>query len=115
MRQPIIAGNWKMNGTLAAAVALAEGVREAAAARPDVEVVVCPPFTALYRVGEVTRGSRVRLGAQDLFWKESGAYTGEVSPAMLVDLECAYVIAGHSERRGRFGTPESGVPEAALR
>jgi triosephosphate isomerase len=72
----------------------------------DVDVVLCPPFTALSAVGEAVKGSNVRLGAQDIFWKEQGAYTGEVSPLMLKDVGCDVVIVGHSERRGRFGKAE---------
>jgi triosephosphate isomerase len=114
MRTPIVAGNWKMNMTVAPAVALAEALAPPAAARPDVEVVLCPPFTALAAVAAAIRGNGLLLGAQDLFWKENGAYTGEVSPPMLVDLGCRYVIVGHSERRGRFGVPDPDMPPDAL-
>ncbi|MGI6129118.1 MAG: triose-phosphate isomerase [bacterium] len=99
MRVPIIAGNWKMNNTVPEAVTL---VRELLASKIDnqvTEVVVCPPFTALYPVGQQIAGSKVILGAQNLFYETKGAYTGEISPTMLVDLGVRYVIVGHSERR----------------
>src|SRR5438270_11682882 len=114
MRRPIIAGNWKMNKTRAEGVALADALRPAAEERPDVDVIVCPPFTALAEVSAAVAGSRMEVGAQDLFWQDSGAYTGEISPLMLLDAGCRYVILGHSERRGRFGVPETGVPAEAL-
>src|SRR5512143_3002934 len=72
----------------------------------NAQVVLCPPFTALSTVGPMLEGSGVALGAQDMFWKERGAYTGQISPLMLDDLGCTFVIVGHSEPRGRFGVPE---------
>lgn len=114
MRRPIIAGNWKLNKTLAEGAALVRGLVEAAEGRRDVEVVVCPPFTALAAVAEAARGGPVAVGAQDVFWKDWGAYTGEIGPAMLLDAGATWVIIGHSERRGRFGVAESGVPAEAL-
>jgi len=115
MRRKIIAGNWKMHKTCAEAVALINELKPLAARRPDVEVVVCPPYTALY----VSRGALARsemgLGAQDVFWKEQGAYTGQVAPRMLTDLGVKYVIVGHSEARGRFGVPEPDFDETILR
>ena len=108
MGNPIIAGNWKMNTTLGGATELAEGMKAGLEAIDDVEVVVCPPFVALAAVGEVLRGSSIRLGAQDMHHEASGAFTGEVSPAMLAGL-CQYVILGHSERRQLFGETDAGV------
>ncbi len=111
MRTPIIAGNWKMNKTAAEAGAL---VREIApvAAEVSAEVLVCPPFTSLAAALEAAGGTRIGVGAQDVFWKESGAYTGQVAPGMLTELGVRYVVIGHSERRGRFGVPEEGfTPE----
>ncbi|MGI6604706.1 MAG: triose-phosphate isomerase [Firmicutes bacterium] len=99
MRIPIVAGNWKMNKTVGEAVALAKELTERLPADPGAEVVVCPPFTALYSVGQILVGTTVLLGAQNLFWEEHGAFTGEVSPLMLQDLGVRYVIVGHSERR----------------
>jgi len=109
MRRPIVAGNWKMHATLAEAAELAAGVRDRLAGFDGAEAVLCPTFTALGRVAEVLAGSAVQLGAQNLHWEPKGAYTGEISPGMLVDLGCRYVIIGHSERRGYFGETDEGV------
>ena len=111
MRTPIIAGNWKMNKTAGAARTLVTDL-VGTARRARAETVVCPPFTALDAALAAAAGTRVQVGAQDVFWKESGAYTGQVAPGMLVDLGVTHVIIGHSERRGRFGVPEPGfTPE----
>jgi len=109
VRIPIIAGNWKMYKTIPEARELVTGIKEKLKATGQVEVVVCPPFTALAPVAEVLKGSGIGLGAQDLFWEEEGAYTGEVSPVMLRDLGCQYVIIGHSERRQYFGETDETV------
>jgi triosephosphate isomerase len=109
MRRRIIAGNWKMNGTLAEAAALVAGLSAHLSLRDDEgapQVVICPPFTALCSVGKLLEGSALTLGAQDMFWKAYGAYTGQISAVMLVELGCRFVIVGHSEPRGRFGVPE---------
>jgi len=112
-RTPIIAGNWKMNkGTITEATELAQGVVAAVADKSGVTVVVCPPYTVLHAVRGVIAGTNVALGAQDAFWKTSGAYTSQVSSEMLKDAGVTYVILGHSETRGRFGVPE---PEETLR
>ena len=99
MRRPLIAGNWKMNLNRAAAVALAEAVATQAQAVNGVELAVCPPACYLEAVGRAIAGSKVALGAQNVYDKAEGAFTGEISPAMLCDLGCRYVILGHSERR----------------
>lgn len=101
VRKTLIAGNWKMNGLLEDGVALAKGVAEGAkkAARKDCEFLVCPPFTLLFSAKKALKGSRVMLGAQDCHFAEKGAHTGDISPLMLKDLGCQYVIVGHSERR----------------
>jgi len=99
----LVAGNWKMNGTLAEARALAQDIRNALPAASDVDVVVCPPFTALHAVSEVLKGSHIAVGAQNMYFEEKGAFTGEVSPLMLLDAGCRYVILGHSERRRQMG------------
>ncbi|MFQ6097134.1 MAG: triose-phosphate isomerase [Armatimonadota bacterium] len=112
MRIPIMAGNWKMNKVLPEAKALAEAVVEQVGGQNAVEVVLCPAFIALDAVSSVIEGSNVALGAQNMYWKASGAYTGEVSPTMLKSVGCLYVIIGHSERRGRFGVPEPEMTEA---
>lgn len=108
MRTPIMAGNWKMHKTIAEAVQLARGIREAVANVAGVEVVLCPPFTALAAVQDVVANSKIGVGAQTMYWEEQGAFTGEVSPLMLEGL-CSYVILGHSERRQFFGETDEGV------
>ncbi|MFA4029847.1 MAG: hypothetical protein GDYSWBUE_001156 [Candidatus Fervidibacterota bacterium] len=116
-RIPFIAGNWKMNCTISEAVSLVEGIKALISdiTPEQVEVAVCPPFTALHRVGQLIEGTNIRLGAQDVFWKDKGAYTGQVSPIMLKDVGCTYVIIGHSERRGRFGVPDPEMGDDLLK
>lgn len=109
MRKPIIAGNWKMYKTIPEGRNLVKGVIEKLTGFNEVDVVFCPPFTALSAVKELTRGTSFGLGAQDLYWKEQGAFTGEVSPLMLKDIGCDYVIIGHSERREHFGETDQTV------
>lgn len=109
MRRRIIAGNWKMNKTRDEAVDLVGDLKEMLADVGDVEVVVCPPFTALDAVREALRGSNIELGAQNMHWEEEGAFTGEISPLMLRNLGCTYVILGHSERRTYFGETDETV------
>ncbi|MEE9583114.1 MAG: triose-phosphate isomerase [Dehalococcoidales bacterium] len=101
MRIPFIAGNWKMNITLSEAVELVGKMLKGLDAIDGVEKVLCPPFISLATVRELIRGSSIKLGAQNLFYEEKGAYTGEISPLMLADL-CQFVIIGHSERRQYF-------------
>ncbi|MBW3625712.1 MAG: triose-phosphate isomerase [Armatimonadetes bacterium] len=110
MRTPIIAGNWKMNNTVSQGLSLVEELKPLAEGS-RAEVVVCPPYTALHPVGEALQGTNIRLGAQNLFWQKSGAYTGQISGPMLKDVGCDYVILGHSESRGRFGVEEEGMTE----
>jgi triosephosphate isomerase len=108
MRTPIVAGNWKMHKTVAEAVQLAGEVRAAVQDIRGVDVVLCPPFTALAAVRDVLAGSKVGLGAQNMYWAEQGAFTGEISPLMLKEL-CEFVIIGHSERRQFFTETDEGV------
>lgn len=108
MRQPLIAGNWKMNCTIDEAVALASSLRESLGSVVGVEVAVCPPYVDLSAVREVLAETSIRLGAQDVFFEDAGAYTGAISPRMLSDL-CHFVIVGHSERRRMFGDTDSRV------
>ncbi|MCD6169033.1 MAG: triose-phosphate isomerase [Candidatus Latescibacteria bacterium] len=103
MRRPIVAGNWKMNKTSAEAVKLAEELKPLLADVKGVDIVLCPPFTSLEATYKTIRGTNLLLGAQDMFWEESGAYTGEISARMLLTSGCKYVILGHSERRTYFG------------
>lgn len=108
MRLPIIAGNWKMNTTVAEAVSLVTTMKDRLDAIRGVEKVLCPPFVSLMAVGKVLRGSSIAVGAQNMYFEEKGAYTGEVSALMLAGL-CQYVILGHSERRGYFGESDGMV------
>ncbi len=108
MRTPIVAGNWKMYKTVDESVALVNAMRPGLEAIGGVEIVVCPPFLSLPNVAEALRGSAIGVGAQDMFWKDEGAYTGEVSPLMLKPY-CRYVILGHSERRQYFGETDETV------
>lgn len=111
-RPSLIVGNWKMYKTVAEALELATAVKNAVAPTVHsrrVEVVVVPPATALHAVGQRLEGSQVGLGAQTCFWEPQGAFTGEVSPLMLADLGCRYVLVGHSERRYHFGETDAAV------
>ena len=109
MRRPLIAGNWKMNKTVAQATELVAELLVSVGQPQDREVLICPPFTALHAVGQLIEGSPIMLGAQNLYPKESGAYTGEVAAPMLLEAHCSYVIIGHSERRGYFGESDEFV------
>jgi triosephosphate isomerase len=111
-RRPLIAGNWKMYKTTAEGAALAAEVR-AGATRPDVDVLVAPPFTALAAVAKALEGGRVLLGAQNMHAEREGAFTGEIAPLMLRDAGCSHVILGHSERRQYFGETDEGVAKKA--
>ncbi len=102
MRIPLIAGNWKMNTTVAEAKELASSMREKLDKIEGIEKVVCPPFISLTAVGRILQGSSVKVGAQNMYFEVKGAYTGEISPIMLEGL-VEFVILGHSERRSCFG------------
>jgi len=118
MRRPIIAGNWKMNETIDQSLDLVTKLKSEIAKIVDVDIVVCPPYTSLFAISKAIRGTNISLGAQDIYWEEKGAYTGEVSPEMLIDVGCRYVIIGHSERRHLFGETNQSVNrkvKAALR
>jgi triosephosphate isomerase len=105
----MVAGNWKMNNTIREAIDLAKGVKDGTAGIKGGEVVLAPPYTALQSVSETIKGSQVLLAAQNIYSEDKGAYTGEVSPAMLKDVGCTYVITGHSERRKYFNETDEGV------
>jgi triosephosphate isomerase (TIM) len=107
MRTKFIAGNWKMYTNLATARQLAAAVAQGVGTDQRVCVAVCPPFPYLFAVGEALRGSAVLLGAQNAYPEKEGAFTGEVSPVMLVDAGCKYVILGHSERRHKLGETDA--------
>jgi triosephosphate isomerase len=101
MRIPLIAGNWKMNTTVSEAIELVSQMRPELDRIDNVEKVICPPFVSLAAIKELLKGSTIKLGAQNLYFEEKGAYTGEISPPMVADL-CDFVIIGHSERRQYF-------------
>ena len=109
MRTPIVAGNWKLNLTLAESTALAAALRDAGAGRVGREVVVAPVFTALAAVAATLQESDIKVAAQDLFWEGKGAYTGEVSAPLLLDAGAVAALVGHSERRQLFGETDEGV------
>lgn len=102
MRMPVIAGNWKLFKTIAESVALVNELRPLVANIHGIEIVVAPVFTALSRVSDAIKESNIRLAAQDCYWEEEGAFTGEVAPKLLKDAGCSHVIIGHSERRQYF-------------
>ncbi|MFH1183970.1 MAG: triose-phosphate isomerase, partial [Chloroflexota bacterium] len=108
MRTPLVAGNWKMNMTVEAARSLVYAMSASLRDIKGVEKVLCPPFTALQAVQALLEGSDIGLGAQNMHWEGKGAFTGEVSPAMVREL-CLYVILGHSERRTLFGETDETV------
>jgi len=108
-RTPFIAGNWKMYKTNAEAVETAGRLVELVADTSEVDIMIAPVFTAIDPVSKVVKGSRVGLGAQNLYWEKEGAYTGEISADMLVSAGCQYVIIGHSERRQYFGETDETV------
>ncbi len=108
MRTPFVAGNWKMNKTPDAAAAFVREIAPGLNAIDGIDIAVCPPFLAIPAVAQVLAGTRIGVGAQNMYYEVSGAYTGEISPAMLQGL-CRYVILGHSERRALFGETDEGV------
>jgi triosephosphate isomerase len=108
MRRPFVAGNWKMFKTAAEARQLMSEFLPTLTAIQGVEIVICPPFTSILPVAALLEGTGICVGAQNMYWEESGAYTGEVSPTMLAEF-CKYVIIGHSERRAYFGETDQSV------
>ncbi|WP_127476792.1 triose-phosphate isomerase [Sulfurivermis fontis] len=109
MRRPLVAGNWKMNGSRASIKALLDGIKQGIGAVTRAEVVVCAPYIYLPDVEAQLSGSPVAWGAQNLSTEASGAYTGEISASMLLDFHCRYVIVGHSERRSLYGETDAVV------
>ncbi len=111
MRTPIMAGNWKLQNDNKQACALACEIKELAGTTKGVEMILCPPATALSTVADCVAGSNIEVGAQNMYWEDSGAFTGEISAAMVLSTGATWVILGHSERRGRFGVIEEGFTE----
>jgi triosephosphate isomerase len=109
MRKPVIAGNWKMHKNIGEAIELVNSLKRELADIEGVELIVCPVYTALSDLSDLLVDSNISLGAQNAYWEEKGAFTGEVSPAMLKDAGCRYVIIGHSERRKYFGETDETV------
>lgn len=109
MRQWMVAGNWKMHNTIAESILLAKAIAAGTTGLKNGEAVVAPPFTALAAVGEAVKGSQVQLAAQNMYFEDKGAFTGEISPLMLKDAGCTYVIIGHSERRKVFFETDESV------
>jgi triosephosphate isomerase (TIM) len=114
MRRPLIAGNWKMFKTIPEAVNLVNIIKAGVHKVTDCDVVVCPSFTVLSAVSEAIRDSGIELGAQDLYYETEGAFTGEISPLMLKDVGCRYVIIGHSERRALFNETDELVNKKVI-
>jgi triosephosphate isomerase len=108
-RRFFVAGNWKMNNTIEQSVSLVTSLQKDMRDIHKVDIMVAPPFTAIKSVYDALSSSSIQVGAQDVFWEESGAYTGEVSPMMLKDAGCKWVIIGHSERRQGFGESDETV------
>lgn len=108
MRRPILAGNWKMNLTVAEATEFVRKIRRGLNDIKSVDRVICPPFTALAPLKDLLATTEIELGAQNMHWEKEGAFTGEIAPRMLQEL-CRYVILGHSERRALFGETDEGV------
>lgn len=109
MRTPIIAGNWKLHNTAHDAIELVTLLKRAVSGIEGVEIVVCPVFTALSEVADALTGSNIQLGAQNVYWEDKGAFTGEVSVPLLKEFDTKYVIVGHSERRQYFGETDETV------
>jgi len=102
-RVPLIAGNWKMYKTVPEALETATQLKEAVKGISGRDIVIAPPFVSLYPVAQAIRGSKINLCSQDIFWEEEGAFTGQISPTMLLSAGCTYTLIGHSERRQYFG------------
>jgi triosephosphate isomerase len=107
MRQPLVAGNWKMNGSADSVAALVDGIKAGIGDVRTAEMAVCPPFVYIPQVAAMLDGSAISYGAQDVSDQQAGAYTGEVAAGMLTDIGCKYVIVGHSERRSLYGESDA--------
>lgn len=109
MRKTLFVANWKMNKTCQEAEIFVEEFLQQVAGLQGVDLVICPPFTCILSMHRTLAGSRVGLGAQNMFWTDRGAYTGEIGPSMLIDVGCRYVILGHSERRQILGETDINI------
>ncbi len=109
MRKILDAGNWKMNRNIQESVELVKQLADAVKEDIDRDILVCPPFTSLHAVYEIIKHTNIKLGAQNIFWEQSGAYTGEISASMLKSAGCEYTIIGHSERRQYFNETDETV------
>lgn len=107
MIKPVIAGNWKMNKKVNEAIDLVSSLKPLVEGINQITIIVCPPFTSLYSVSQIIKGTNIELGGQNCYLKESGAYTGEIAPQMLQDVGCNWTILGHSERRQYFNENDS--------
>jgi len=114
MRKPIIAGNWKMHKTIAEALEFVNDVKDKVS-NNEVEAVICAPFTLLKDLKEATKGTNIKIGAQNMHFEEMGAFTGEISPLMLKELDMDYVVIGHSERRQYFNETNETVNKKVLK
>lgn len=108
-RKTLVAGNWKMNTTADEALVLAGEIAKAYGSSEQTEILLCPPFVWLGLVSSIIKATEIKLGGQNMYWEEKGAYTGEISPAMLKSVGCDYVIIGHSERRQYFGETDQTI------
>lgn len=113
MRKPLVAGNWKMNGSRESAQSLISGIKDGLG-EDAADVAICPPFVYLSEVGSMLAESNIALGAQNVSQRGNGAYTGEISTSMLLDVGCKYVILGHSERRALYGETDTLVAEKVI-
>ena len=115
MRKTIVAGNWKMNKTPREALELIETLKPLVGDNDKTEVVFCPPFVSLVLAAQAVKGTNIKSGAQNMYYEESGAYTGEVAPEMIKECGCEYVILWHSERRGYLGETDEIVNKKVLK
>lgn len=115
MRRPLVAGNWKMNGSLESVNALMAGIKATIQRAGGTEVAVCPPFVYLAAVADAVAGTEIRVGSQDVSERDPGAFTGEIAAPMLRDFACTYAIVGHSERRSLYGETDALVAQKFVR
>lgn len=109
MRRPLMAGNWKMHKNIPEAIAMVKELKPLISDVKDVDVLICPVFTAIYPLANEVKGSNIQIGAQNVYWEPKGAFTGEIAVSMLSDAGCSFVIIGHSERRQYFAETDETV------